>query len=156
MHKDDPGWIAHQSALKNRLICGSFLFLFVYSLCIEFVHVFTLNLCIFVSHCIILNLLYKSVSSIILDFCSVLGIWVVIDIYCLDSYLGWLSVSFLTLEIDLEPTSTWVSEHNASVWLCYAERSSVWLHSCLLCYLGGREIIFFVIQWVSQFGLEMT
>ena len=119
------GWISHQSALTNREICGSFLFLFVYSLFIEFVHVFTLNLCIFVAHGVVLNFLYKSLLIVVLNFCSVLGIWIVIDKYYLDSYLGWLSVSFWTLEIDLELTFTWVSELNSSLWLCCAERSLV-------------------------------
>ena len=130
------------------------------SLCIYlllgFICVFTLNLCIFVAHGVILILLYKSVSIIILDFCSVLGIWVIIDIYCLDSYLGWLSINFWTLKIDLEMTFTWVSELNASVWLCCDERSSMRWHSCLLCCWEGREIISLVIQSVSQFRLEMT
>ena len=153
---DDWRWISHWLALTNRKICGLPLLLSMYLSFFGFCMYFTLNLCIFFAHGVILNLLYKSLWIVVLDFCSVLGIWVVIDIYCLDSYLGWLSVSFWTLEIDLELTSTWVSELNASVWLCCAERSSVRLHSCLLCCWGGREIISLVIQSVSQFGLEMT
>ena len=150
------GWIYHQSTMTNREICGSFLFLFVYSLYVEFVHIFTLNLCIFVAHGIILNLLYKSLWIVVLDFCSMLGIWVVIDIYCLDSYLGWLSVSFWTLEIDLELTSTWVSELNSSVlFMALWEIVDTREHSWLLCCWGGWEIATEVMQWASQFGLEM-
>ena len=43
---------------------------------------------------------------IVLGFYSMLGIWALLEIDCLDSYLGWLSVSFWMLEMGLELTFT--------------------------------------------------
>ena len=95
-----------------REMFGLFLFLFVYVSFVGCVYVFTLISCIFVAHVVIFNLFYKSLLVVILDFCFLLGVWVVLEINFSNSYLGWLSISFWILEIDLELIFACVSELN--------------------------------------------